>query len=319
MKKTNRQAGPNRHVVGTDTATIYNQTAYPKIRLEHITYRYSTGTPFEVCALDDVSLDFRRGAMTGIIGHTGSGKSTLVQLLNGLAKPASGRVLLDGADIWENPKDIGKVRFRVGLVMQYPEYQLFEETVAADIAFGPRNMGLSEKDIRARVEEAVAFVGLTRDLLDKSPFDLSGGQKRRVAIAGIMAMCPEVLVLDEPAAGLDPQGRHAIFSGLREYNRQTGCTVIIVSHSMEDMAQYCDDVIVMAHARVLMAGSRDEVFSRADELEAVGLNIPQITRLAVLLSRAGIPISPGLYTTEAAEDSLMNIFRALRESGGAHE
>ena len=312
MKKQNRQNGPNPVSVGTD-AVIYNQTEHPKLRLEHITYRYGVGTPFEVCALDDVSLDIHRGAMTGVIGHTGSGKSTMVQLFNGLAKPESGRVLLDGVDIWEKPKEIGKVRFRVGLVMQYPEYQLFEETVAADIAFGPRNMGLSEEEIRTRVEEATAFVGLTRDILDKSPFDLSGGQKRRVAIAGIMAMRPEVLVLDEPAAGLDPQGRHIIFSGLRDYNRRTGCTVIIISHSMEDMAQYCDDVVVMAHARVLMAGSRDEIFSRADELEAVGLNIPQITRLAVLLARAGVPISPGLYTTEAAEEALAEIFRLDRE------
>ena len=307
MKKQKRQEGLNRQAEETP-ATIYNRTEHPKLRLEHITYRYGVGTPFEVCALDDVSLDIRRGSMTGIIGHTGSGKSTMVQLFNGLAKPASGRVLLDGVDIWEKPKEIGKIRFRVGLVMQYPEYQLFEETVAADIAFGPRNMGLSEEEIRTRVEESVAFVGLTRDILDKSPFDLSGGQKRRVAIAGIMAMRPEVLVLDEPAAGLDPQGRHVIFSGLREYNHRTGCTVIIISHSMEDMAQYCDDVVVMAHARVLMAGSRDEIFSRSDELEAVGLNIPQITHLALLLSRAGLPISPGLYTTEAAEEALAKIF-----------
>ncbi len=313
MKKKNRKAGSNPTAVGTEASVIYNQTDDPKLSLRHITYRYSTGTPFEVCALDDVSLDIRRGALTGIIGHTGSGKSTLIQLLNGLSKPAEGTVLLDGVNIWEKPKQIGQVRFRVGLVMQYPEYQLFEDTVAADIAFGPRNMGLSESEIRERVEEAVAFVGLTQDLLDKSPFDLSGGQKRRVAIAGIMAMRPEVLVLDEPAAGLDPQGRHTIFSGIREYNRRTGCTVIIVSHSMEDMAQYCDDVVVMAHAKVLMAGTRDDIFIRADELEAVGLNIPQITRLCVLLSRAGMPVPQGLYTTAAAEDALMQLFCDVQE------
>ncbi len=279
-----------------------------KLRLEHISYRYSKGTPFEVLALDDVSLDIRRGVMTGLIGHTGSGKSTLVRLLNGLDRPDTGRVLLDGVDIWAAPRQIGSVRFRVGLVMQYPEYQLFEETVAADIAFGPRNMGLPQEEIAARITEAAAFVGLAPDLLDKSPFDLSGGQKRRVAIAGIMAMRPEVLVLDEPAAGLDPQGRHTILSGLREYNRRTGCTVIIVSHSMEDMAQYCDDVVVMAHARLLMSGSRDEVFARAAELEAVGLDIPQITRLAMLLSAGGMPIPEGLYTTEAAEAALLSAF-----------
>ncbi len=283
-------------------------TENPKLRLENITYRYSRGTPFEVRALDDVTLDIRRGSLTGIIGHTGSGKSTLVQLLNGLAKAESGRILLDSADIWEHPKEIGRIRFRVGLVMQYPEYQLFEETVWADIAYGPRNMKLPEEEVRARVAEAVAFVGLEPDVLEKSPFDLSGGQKRRVAIAGIMAMRPEVLVLDEPAAGLDPRGRHTIFQGIRDYNRRTGCTVIIVSHSMEDMAQYCDDVVVMAHARVLMSGSRDEVFSRADELEAVGLDIPQITKLAVLLARGGMPVPVGIYTPEAAETSLLAAF-----------
>ncbi len=280
----------------------------PKLRLEHITYRYSPRTPFEVRALDDVSLDIRRGVLTGLIGHTGSGKSTLVQLLNGLTRPESGRVLLDGADIWERPKEIGRIRYRVGLVMQYPEYQLFEETVRADIAYGPRNMGLSEEEIAERITESVAFVGLSPDILDKSPFDLSGGQKRRVAIAGIMAMRPEVLVLDEPAAGLDPRGRHTIFQGIRDYNRRTGCTVLIVSHSMEDMAQYCDDVVVMAHAKVLMSGSRDEVFARADELEAVGLDIPRITRLAVLLRRGGMDIPAGLYTPEAAEDALLALF-----------
>ena len=192
------------------------------LRLEHITYRYSAGTPFEVKALDDVTLDIRRGRITGLIGHTGSGKSTLVQLLNGLTRPEAGRVLLDGQDIWQDPKQIGKVRFRVGLVMQYPEYQLFEETVRADIAFGPRNMQLSGEEIAERVDEAAAFAGVDPSLLDKSPFDLSGGQKRRVAIAGIMAMRPEVLVLDEPAAGLDPQGRRDIFGGIRFHggNRQ---------------------------------------------------------------------------------------------------
>lgn len=289
-------------------AEIMNYTDTPKIRLERVSYVYSKGTPFETKALDEVSLDIHKGRLTGIIGHTGSGKSTLVQLLNGLTTPAMGRVLLDGEDIWEKPKEIGKVRFRVGLVMQYPEYQLFEETVKADIAFGPKNMNLSDDEISARVAEAAAFVGLDPHLMNQSPFDLSGGQKRRVAIAGIMAMRPEVLVLDEPAAGLDPQGRQAIFTGIREYNRRTGCTVIIVSHSMEDMARYCDDVVVMAHARVLMAGTRDEIFARADELEAVGLDIPQVTRLAVLLKRAGIPVDSGLYTVDRATDALAELY-----------
>ena len=316
MKKRKIPAPPPCEV-GTDTTTapavILNPAEHPKLRLENINYYYGKGTPFEVKALDGVSLDIHGGKLTGIIGHTGSGKSTLVQLLNGLTRPGSGRVLLDGEDIWANPKEIGKIRYRVGLVMQYPEYQLFEETVYADIAYGPRNMGLSEEAIRERVYKAAAFAGVNTDRMEKSPFDLSGGQKRRVAIAGIMAMEPEVLVLDEPAAGLDPQGRHTIFQGIRDYNRNTGCTVIIVSHSMEDMAQYCDDVVVMAHARVLMAGDRDHIFARADELEAVGLDIPQVTRLCQLLRQGGMPMPAGLYTVGAAQDALMSIFSEAME------
>lgn len=320
MKKRKIPAPPPCEA-GTDTtaapAVILNPAEHPKLRLENINYYYGKGTPFEVKALDNVSLDIHPGKLTGIIGHTGSGKSTLVQLLNGLTRPSGGRVLLDGEDIWANPKEIGKIRYRVGLVMQYPEYQLFEETVYADIAYGPRNMGLSEEEIKERVYKAAAFAGVNTDRMEKSPFDLSGGQKRRVAIAGIMAMEPEVLVLDEPAAGLDPQGRHTIFQGLREYNRNTGCTVIIVSHSMEDMAQYCDDVVVMAHARVLMAGDRDHIFARADELEAVGLDIPQVTRLCQLLRRGGMPMPAGLYTVGAAQDALMSLFtEAMEKKGG---
>ena len=317
MKKT-KTPRPNPSAVGTDTpagtpAVIMNQTDHPKIRLENITYYYGKGTPFEVKALDNVSVDIHGGKLTGIIGHTGSGKSTLVQLLNGLSRAGEGRVLLDGEDIWAKPKEIGKIRYRVGLVMQYPEYQLFEETVYADIAYGPRNMELSEEEVKERVYKAAAFAGVSTDLMDKSPFDLSGGQKRRVAIAGIMAMEPEVLVLDEPAAGLDPQGRHTIFQGIREYNRNTGCTVLIVSHSMEDMAQYCDDVVVMAHSKVLMAGDRDHIFERAEELEAVGLDIPQVTKLCQLLRRGGMPIPAGLYTVGAAEDVLVQIFSEAKE------
>ncbi len=304
MAKKNRKA----NILPMDESLIIHRTDSPVIRLERVSFVYSAGTPFETKALDNVSLDIHRGHVTGIIGHTGSGKSTMLQLFNGLATPATGRILLEGKDIWEQPKEIGKVRFRVGLVMQYPEYQLFEETVRADIAFGPKNMGLPEEEIATRVAEALSFVGLTDDVLDKSPFDLSGGQKRRVAIAGIMAMRPEVLVLDEPAAGLDPRGRHAIFNGIREYNRQTGSTVIIVSHSMEDMAQYCDDVVVMSHAKVLMAGSRDEIFARADELEAAGLAIPQITRVARFLKAAGLPLDSALYTVDQAADALAALF-----------
>ena len=322
MKKQ-KKIHPNQAESGTDmpsvtsaevtSAVIMNSTDHPKIRLENITYYYGKGTPFEVKALDSVSLDIHGGKLTGIIGHTGSGKSTLVQLLNGLSRAGEGRVLLDGEDIWAKPKDIGKIRYRVGLVMQYPEYQLFEETVFADIAYGPRNMKLSEEEVKERVYKAAAFAGVSPDLMEKSPFDLSGGQKRRVAIAGIMAMEPEVLVLDEPAAGLDPQGRHTIFQGIREYNRNTGCTVLIVSHSMEDMAQYCDDVVVMAHAKVLMAGDRDHVFDRADELEAVGLDIPQVTKLCQLLRRGGMPIPAGLYTVGAAEDALVQLFSETKK------
>jgi energy-coupling factor transport system ATP-binding protein len=283
------------------------------IELKSVNYTYGAGTPFEMRALQDVNITIRRGSVTGIIGHTGSGKSTLVQLLNGLIRPESGQVLLGERDIWEKPKEIRSVRFRVGLVMQYPEYQLFEETVRADIAFGPKNMGLDAPEIDVRVREACAFAGVDEAMLDASPFDLSGGQKRRVAIAGIMAMRPEVLVLDEPAAGLDPRGRDAILRGLREYRDRSGATVVIVSHSMEDMARFCDDMIVMAHAKVLMQGSAKEVFSRADELCQVGLDVPEITTLCAMLRERGIPVEEGIYTVE---DALAAVSRLLLEKGG---
>jgi len=278
------------------------------VTLEHVSYTYEPGTPFAVKALDDVSLTVREGSVTGIIGHTGSGKSTMVQLFNGLEKPSEGRILLDGKDIWENPKKMRDIRFRVGLVMQYPEYQLFEETVRADIAFGPRNMGLPEEEIAERVKEAATLVGLTEEQLGKSPFDLSGGQKRRAAIAGVLAMRPEVLVLDEPAAGLDPLGRDIILNAVRDYGRHTGATIIIVSHSMEDMAAYCDDIVVMAHAKVFLAGSRDEVFAHAAELRSVGLDVPQITHLALLLQERGMQLPNGIYTVDAALCALRRLW-----------
>lgn len=278
------------------------------VTLDHISYTYGKGTPFEVKALDDVSLTIRESAVTGIIGHTGSGKSTMVQLFNGLEKPESGKVLLDGEDIWAKPKEIRRVRFRVGLVMQYPEYQLFEETVWKDIAFGPRNMGLSEKEIAERVKEAAELVELNESFLSASPFDLSGGQKRRAAIAGVMAMRPEVLVLDEPAAGLDPRGRDTILHAVRRYGQKSGATVIIVSHSMEDMAIYCDDIVVMSQAKVFLSGSRDEVFSHASELASVGLDVPQITRLALLLQEKGVALPNGIYTVPAALSALLPLF-----------
>lgn len=278
------------------------------VTLEHISYTYGAGTPFEVRALDDVSLTVRAGAVTGIIGHTGSGKSTMVQLFNGLEKPESGRVLLDGEDIWANPKEMKRIRFRVGLVMQYPEYQLFEETVRADIAFGPRNMGLSEDEVGKRVLEAAALVELDEQYLNASPFDLSGGQKRRAAIAGVLAMRPEVLVLDEPAAGLDPRGRDTVLRAVRRYGETTGATVVIVSHSMEDMAAYCDDIIVMARAKVVLSGTRDEVFSHVEELDAVGLDVPQITRLVLCLKRMGVELPGAIYTVDAALSALLPLF-----------
>ena len=280
-----------------------------KLSLKNISYTYGEGTPFEIKALDNVSLDIKAGKVTGIIGHTGSGKSTLVQMLNGLLKPSSGQVLLDGTDIWENPKEISKVRYRVGLVMQYPEYQLFEETVKKDIAYAPTNMGLSEEEIENRVLEAADFAGVGRSLLEKSPFDLSGGQKRRVAIAGIMAMRPDVLVLDEPAAGLDPRGKNLILSGIREYQRKTGAAVVLVSHSMEDMAKYCDEIIVMANAGLIMQGNCDEVFSKSSSLTDIGLDVPQITKIMMQIKARGIKVSDSVYTVDAAYDELIKLFQ----------
>ena len=280
-----------------------------EISIQNVSFYHGKGTPYQIKALDDVSLDIKHGLVTGIIGHTGSGKSTLVELFNGILKPEEGRVLLDGEDIWAKPKEIRSVRFRVGLVMQYPEAQLFEETIRQDIAFGPKNMGLSAEEIDIRVREAARFVGLDEDMLDKSPFDLSGGQKRRAAIAGIIAMRPEVLILDEPAAGLDPAGREAIFSNIIEYKKETGSTVIIVSHSMEDMARYCDEIAVMSGGKLLMKGSRDEVFSNTEKLVSAGLDIPQITKLMLLLEKKGISVDSGIYTSENAYKEIMKLFK----------
>ena len=254
-----------------------------EITLRGVSYYHGKGTPYEIKALDNIDLTVRSGIVTGIIGHTGSGKSTLVELFNGILKPNEGTVALDGEDIWAKPKEIRNVRFRVGLVMQYPESQLFEETIREDIAFGPKNMGLSAEEIAERVSEAARFVGLDETVLDKSPFDLSGGQKRRAAIAGIIAMRPEVLILDEPAAGLDPAGRESVFSNIMEYKKQTGATVVIVSHSMEDMARYCDEIIVMSEGAILMQGDRDSVFADSDKLGEAGLDIPQITKIMTAL------------------------------------
>ncbi len=275
------------------------------LRVENLSYVYGKGTPFEKVALDNISVSFVKGKITGLIGHTGSGKSTLVNLLNGLLKPTSGKVYLDGKDIWENPKEISKIRFRVGLVMQYPEYQLFDETVRADIGFAPRNLGLSDEEIEERVNLAARFAGIEADMLDKSPFELSGGQKRRVAIAGIIAMRPDVLVLDEPAAGLDPRGRREILGSLRNYAESMNASVILVSHSMEDMAHYCDNVVVMNSAKVYRTGTVKEIFSEADDLISVGLDVPMIARVAGELVKRGIDLKGELYTVEGVKAAIL--------------
>jgi ABC-type cobalt transport system, ATPase component len=270
------------------------------VELRGVNFTYGAKTPYEIHALTDVNLTIQDKIMTGLIGHTGSGKSTLVQLLNGLLKPESGQVLLDGKDIWEEPKKIRDIRFKVGLVMQYPEYQLFDETVRADISFGPKNMGLSDAEVSKRVTMAADFVGLAQSQLDKSPFDLSGGQRRRAALAGVIAMSPEVLVLDEPAAGLDPGGRREILTKIKNYQRESGTSVIIVSHSMEDMAIYCDRVVVMHSSKIMLEGTCAEVFSRYADLLAAGLDVPQITRVAAALKERGIDIGDDIYTVKYA-------------------
>ena len=268
----------------------------PIIRVENLTHTYGENTPFCRSAVKDVNMEIMEGEFLGVIGHTGSGKSTLIQHLNGLLRPTSGRVLLGDRDIWEDPKKIRDVRFRVGLVFQYPEYQLFEETVYKDVAFGPKNMGLDEKEIDRRVRASLAFSGLGEELLEKAPFDLSGGQKRRVAIAGVIAMEPEVLILDEPSAGLDPAGRRSLLENIRSYHREKGTTVVMVSHSMDEVAENVDRIVVLANAGVVMSGTPHEVFSRARELMDVGLNVPQVTQVAMELKRQGVDIDPAVYT-----------------------
>ena len=277
------------------------------LKLENVSYVYSKGTPFQKKALDNITLGFEEGKITGLIGHTGSGKSTLVSLLNGLNKPDEGKIYLRGVDIWEKPKEISKIRFKIGVVMQYPEYQLFDDTVFADIGFGPRNQGLGDDEVKARTLDAIRFTGIDKSLLDKSPFDLSGGQKRRVAIAGIIAMKPDVLVLDEPAAGLDPAGRREILGGLRRLVRETGTTVILVSHSMEDMAHYCDNVVVMNNSRLYASGTAEEIFSLGNKLSEIGLDVPMISKIAEGLIERGIKLEGRLYTVEGVLDAIKNI------------
>ena len=266
------------------------------LTLENIGVVYGENTPFRHTALENISIAFPKGKVTGIIGHTGSGKSTLAMLLNGLLRPTSGRVLLDGEDIWAKPKEMRAVRFRVGLVFQYPEYQLFDETVRADIAFGPKNMNLSAEECDARVARAAAFCGIDETVLSRSPFELSGGQKRRAAIAGVLAMDPEVLVLDEPAAGLDPRGREEILGGLMEYQKQRQSTMLIISHSMEDLAKYADSILVLKNGKIFLFGTVGEVFADAQKLFDSSLDLPQITKLFVELQKRGLADRTDVYT-----------------------
>lgn len=279
------------------------------LKTENLSYVYSEGTPFEKTAVRNINLEIDKGEFVGIIGHTGSGKSTLIQHFNGLLKPTSGKIYLDGRDIWENKSQIRQVRFRVGLVFQYPEYQIFEETVYKDIAFGPKNMQLSEHEIDRRVRSTAEKVGITAQMLDKSPFELSGGEKRRVAIAGVMAMEPEVLILDEPTAGLDPKGRELILEQIKEYHKTMGCTILLVSHSMEDVARFASRILVMNRAEVFCFDTPSEVFKRAEEIEKIGLSVPQITRVFNILKSRGLNIENNVYTVKYAKEKILEYLK----------
>ena len=270
------------------------------LKIEHLSHIYSAGTPFEKKAVDDVSFSAQRGEFIGLIGHTGSGKSTLIQHFNGLLKPTSGKIYINGEDIFQSKEMTRAARFAVGLVFQYPEYQLFEETVYADVAFGPKNMGLDKEEIDRRVRENCRIVGLSEDVLDKSPFELSGGQKRRVALAGIFAMEPEVMVLDEPMAGLDPAGCADVFRFIKEYHEKHGTTILFVTHSMEYAAQMSERIIVMDHGHILMDGTPADIFSRSEELIEAGLDVPQVTQVFLELKKRGVPVDPSVYTVEQA-------------------
>ena len=285
----------------------------PILQIQHLTHTYGIGTPFQRSAVEDMSFDVYEGEFLGVIGHTGSGKSTLIQHLNGLLKPTEGQILLGGRDIWAEPKKIRQVRFRVGLVFQYPEYQLFEETVYKDIAFGPSNQGKTGDELDRCVREAARLVGIRDDQMDKSPFELSGGQKRRVALAGVLAMEPEVLILDEPTAGLDPAGRENLMANIRDYHRNKGSTVVLVSHSMDEIARNVDRILVLKNAHILMEGTPQQVFARGEELLSAGLDVPQVTRVAMALRARGLNVDPAVYTVEALEREL----QALRKGGAA--
>lgn len=283
----------------------------PFVKADNLTFYYSKGTAQQVAAIKNISIDINKGELIGIIGHTGSGKSTLISHFNGLLKPSEGRVLVDGEDIWKDKATLRNSRFKVGLCFQYPEYQLFEETVFKDIAFGPKNMKLSDEEIKERVIRAARFLGISDEMLEKSPFDLSGGEKRRAAIAGVMAMEPEVLVLDEPAAGLDPAGRKELISLIRTYRIRTDSTVLLVSHSMEEIAEIADRVIVINDGTVAMDGTVDEVYSKCDELKSMGLNVPEITQIFSRLAAMGYDVPPNVYSVEEGA----RILSALIERG----
>lgn len=282
------------------------------LEVKNLTHTYSGNTPFVNDAVSGVSFTANKGEIIGIIGHTGSGKSTLVQHLNGLLKPTNGEIFIDGENIWDNPKEIRKVRSKVGLVFQYPEYQLFEETVFADIAFGPKNMGLSGDELKNRVLETCKIIGVKDEYLEKSPFDLSGGEKRRVAIAGVMAMRPEVIVFDEPTAGLDPKGRENVMSIIGDYRNATGATVIIISHSMEDMALIADRLIVMNNGKLEMFDTTEKVFKNGERLRAIGLNVPIVTRVFDELKKAGLPVPDDVFTVSRA----VEVLKQIKAGGG---
>lgn len=289
------------------------------IRVEHLSYMYNAGMPDQTTALDDISFAIEEGDFVGVIGSTGSGKSTLIGHFNGLNRPASGKIYVDGRDMWAEGEDLRAFRFLVGLVFQYPEYQLFEETCAKDIAFGPKNMGLDDAEVARRVEEAAAFTGLDKAILQRSPFELSGGQKRRVAIAGVMAMEPRILVLDEPAAGLDPEGRDTILSQIRAYHEKTGITVVLVSHSMEDIARYANRVLVMDHAKIAMYDTVEKIFARAPELLQLGLSVPQVTKIFLQLKEMGLDIPTDVYTTPYAVKTVLKAWQAKQAGNTSRE
>ncbi|MEG2403790.1 MAG: energy-coupling factor transporter ATPase [Oscillospiraceae bacterium] len=287
----------------------------PIVKVENLTYIYGEGMPDATKAIDNISFEIEEGSFVGIIGSTGCGKSTLITHFNGINRPTSGKVYIAGEDIWKNPQDIRRFRFMAGLVFQYPEYQLFEETVYKDIAFGPKNMGLDKNEISVRIKRAAEFCGITDDMLERSPFELSGGQKRRVAIAGVLAMEPRLLVLDEPAAGLDPEGRDTILSQIKRYHKETGTTVVLVSHSMEDIAKYADKVLVMDSGKIAMYDDTEKVFARAPELLELGLSVPQVTKIFLRLRELSLPVQTDVYTVKYAVETILRYAKEKKAGG----